>query len=87
MTNHDSKRFQHQSAVLGLTLGLAWAVAAPSSAIAQGPGTEGGNWTYLGGDAWHTRYAPVSEINVSNFEDLEVAWTFNGGQIQGDHCG
>ena len=81
MTNHDSKRFQHQSAVLGLTLALAWAVAVPFAAIAQGPGTEGGGWTYLGGDAWHTRYAPASEINASNFEDLEVAWTFNAASF------
>ena len=43
-----------------------------------GPGTENGEWRYLGGDAWHTRYSPVDQINADNFEDLEVAWIWRG---------
>jgi glucose dehydrogenase len=57
-----------------LMLGI---LAAPSSAAAQGPGTGGGLWTYLGGDSWHTRYTPATEIDASNFENLEVAWQWN----------
>ena len=40
-------------------------------------GLENGEWPYLGGDAGNTRSAPLlDQINVSNFSDLEVAWTF-----------
>ena len=62
---------------LALTLALALSVllAAPASLVGQGgPGTENGEWHYLGGDAAHTRYSPLDQIDASNFEDLEVAW-------------
>ncbi len=59
--------------VLLLNLGMA------SPGAAQLQGLEGGEWRYLGGDAGHTRSAPqLDQINASNFEDLEVAWTFRG---------
>src|SRR5262245_14812064 len=34
-------------------------------------------WTHIGGDAAHTRYSPLNQINASNFESLVDAWTFN----------
>ncbi|MEC9241910.1 MAG: pyrroloquinoline quinone-dependent dehydrogenase, partial [Gemmatimonadota bacterium] len=49
--------------------------------MAQGPGTEDGQWTYLGGDAWHTRYTPADQINASNFESLEVAWMWDAASF------
>ena len=59
--------------VLLLNLGMA------SPGAAQLQGLERGEWRYLGGDAGHTRSAPqLTQINASNFEDLEVAWTFRG---------
>ena len=60
-----------------LVSALACSLAAPTAAMAQGPGTEAGQWTYLGGDAWHTRYTPADQITPSNFEDLEIAWQWN----------
>ena len=64
------------AAVLMSTLGM----ARPSAAQLQG--VEGGEWRYLGGDAGHTRSAPqLSQVNASNFEDLEVAWTFRGNNF------
>ena len=45
------------------------------------PGTEGGAWGYLGGDAGHTRYSPADEINLENFEDLEEAWAWDGASF------
>ena len=63
---------------LGLALAVGMVLTAPAVGSAQGPGTEGGEWHYLGGDAWHTRYLPASEIDASNFEELEVAWNWNG---------
>ena len=69
------------SILLGLPLALGWALSAPESAVAQGPGIEGGQWTYLGGDAWHTRYTPVDQIDASNFEELEIAWQWNAASF------
>ena len=60
---------------------LAVLLAVPMTGLAQGPGTENGAWTYLGGDAWHTRYTTADEIDALNFEELEVAWTFNAGSF------
>ena len=37
-------------------LALSALLTVQTPAQAQGPGTENGQWTYLGGDAWHTRY-------------------------------
>ncbi|HCH37046.1 MAG TPA: hypothetical protein DEU67_03400, partial [Acidobacteria bacterium] len=49
----------------------------PESAFAQGlPGTENGEWRYLGGDAGHTRHSALDQINAGNFEDLEVRWVW-----------
>ena len=59
--------------LVGLVSSLGWAVGLPPLAVGQGPGTDGGQWHYLGGDAWHTRYAPADQIKASNFEQLEVA--------------
>ena len=42
------------------------------------PGTENGEWRYLGGDACHTRSSSLDQINRSNFADLEQAWIWRG---------
>ena len=62
-------------------LGLALAVLLVTSAstLAQGlPGTENGEWRYLGGNAGHTRSSPLTQINADNFENLEEAWIWRG---------
>jgi len=53
----------------------------PSTLLAQGPGTENGEWHFLGGDAWHTRYLPSSQINASNVANLELAWEWNAASF------
>ncbi len=51
------------------------ALAPATSVFAQSlPGTENGEWRYLGGDAGHTRYSPLNQINADNFDELEQAW-------------
>ena len=45
------------------------------SAWAQ-TGAAGGEWRTYGGDLGHTRYAPLEQIDASNFDRLEVAWRF-----------
>ena len=81
MGSDNSRQSRHISAFFGLPLALAMVLSVPMVAMAQGPGTEGGQWTYLGGDAWHTRYTPADQINASNFEDLEVAWQWNAASF------
>jgi glucose dehydrogenase len=40
-------------------------------------GTEGGEWGVYGGDAGHTRYAPLDQIDAANVGSLEIAWRWN----------
>ena len=53
-------------------------VAAAHGLGAQGQQAPAGEWRYIGGDASHTRYSPLDQITASNFEKLEVAWTWRG---------
>jgi quinoprotein glucose dehydrogenase len=39
-------------------------------------GAPNGEWPTYGGDLGNTRYAPLDEIDATNFKDLEVAWRF-----------
>ena len=60
-------------------LALAALLGVPSAGSAQLTGVENGEWRYLGGDAGHTRSAPLlNQINASNFSDLQVAWIWRG---------
>ena len=45
-------------------------------------GAQKGEWPAYGGDAGHTRYAPLDQINAANFSKLTVAWRFKT-----DHLG
>ncbi len=66
---------------VALALALGALLLAPGAAPAQGPGVEGGQWTYLGGDAWHTRYTPAAEITRDNFGDVTQLWRFDAGSF------
>jgi quinoprotein glucose dehydrogenase len=84
MTRHSGWQRQRLSPRIALTLGmLAVApLAAPQRGVsAQGPGVENGLWTYLGGDAWHTRYTPANEITAQNFDELTMLWQFNAASF------
>ncbi len=39
-------------------------------------GAPDGEWRTYGGDLGHTRYAPLDQIDASNFNRLELAWRF-----------
>ena len=56
-------------------------VAAPFAVAQQSPGTENGEWHFLGGDSHHTRYSPLDQINADNFVDLEEAWVWDGASF------
>ena len=67
------------SLLLCLGLGSAASMTVATAASAQRlPGTENGEWRYLGGDAGHTRYSPLDQISADNFGDLETAWIWRG---------
>jgi quinoprotein glucose dehydrogenase len=55
---------------------LATVLGAASLAAAAQHGTQGGQWATYGGDLGSTRYAPLDQIDASNFSRLEVAWRF-----------
>ena len=63
---------------LYLFLALGLIAFAPVPAAAQERGSPEGEWRYIGGDAGHTRYSPLDQINAANFEDLEQAWVWRG---------
>lgn len=39
-------------------------------------GAQDGEWSSYGGDLGHTRYSPLRQIDASNFDSLELAWSF-----------
>ena len=49
--------------------------------VTEGPGNSNGQWQYLGGDAGHTRYSPLDQINADNFADVEEVWNWNGASF------
>lgn len=49
------------------------------------PGSYGNKWLQYGRDADGTRFAPISQINEENVDQLEVAWTFRTGSKTGSN--
>ena len=70
-----------RSRALMAILALGVLLLPAGGAQAQGPGVENGQWTYLGGDAWHTRYTPADEITRDNFDELTMLWEFDAGSF------
>ena len=60
---------------------LATGLLTGANTLAQAPGTQNGQWHFIGGDSAHTRYSPADEINADNFEDLEEAWVWDGASF------
>jgi quinoprotein glucose dehydrogenase len=81
MSNYHSGRSLSLPAFILQFVVTAGVLSLPATSWAQGPGTEKGAWTYLGGDAWHTRYTPADQINASNFGNLKVVWQFDAGSF------
>ena len=52
------------------------AVTVLSAAPSAQQGAKNGEWRAWAGDTGATRYAPLDQINASNFNQLEVAWRF-----------
>jgi len=58
---------------LGLTARLAGQATGAGKASSSPADTD---WRHYGGDLASTRYAPLDQINGSNFNDLDIAWRF-----------
>ena len=64
-----------------MTLGLGMAVS--GLAAAQNTVTDDTvEWATLGSDYAHTRYTEAAQITPENFEELEVAWIWDGASFQ-----
>ena len=73
MMKVELRPFRTQTLVFCLGLAFILLLATAATAFAQRlPGTENGEWRYLGGDAGHTRSSALSQINASNFADLRT---------------
>ncbi len=66
---------------LATAAGLAPALAQPRRA-APVPDT---SWRFHGGDAGHTQYSPLAQINTANVSRLQVAWTYRTGDARPDN--
>lgn len=64
------------SAILACSIALTVLLSSQAQAQAQERGNPTGEWRYWGADAWSTRYSPLDQIDATNFESLEVAWTW-----------
>ena len=72
----NSRKTSAVSSALLVALSCTLALGAPAGA--QDGGNPYGEWRYWGADAGNTRYSPLTQIDASNFGDLEVAWIWRG---------
>ena len=63
---------RYPSPLVALVVALTWTVVG----VHGQSGAKNGEWRWYGGDAGHTRYSPLDQINASNFSKLDVAWRF-----------
>ncbi|NCU84937.1 MAG: PQQ-dependent dehydrogenase, methanol/ethanol family [Betaproteobacteria bacterium] len=70
---------------------VALAVAAPSAALANADLAKliaaPGNWATAAHDFSNTRHTKLTQINKSNVNKLQVAWTFSTGVLRGHEGG
>jgi quinoprotein glucose dehydrogenase len=58
------------------TAGVVCLLVVGSRFAAAQSGAKNGEWRSYAGDTGSTRYAPLDQINASNFNNLEIAWRF-----------
>ena len=72
-----SRRLPLVAAAVVLVAGAAiWRTFSVAGLAEPLPSTARGEWPHYAADQWSTRYSPLDQIDASNFDDLEVAWTF-----------
>ncbi|MDZ4762406.1 MAG: PQQ-binding-like beta-propeller repeat protein [Alphaproteobacteria bacterium] len=77
------RRTSVRAAMLALALAGTHACAQPdkvetAAAVAPaGEAYDASEWTYWGGDAGQTRYAPLDQIHADNVQQLQIAWRWS----------
>jgi quinoprotein glucose dehydrogenase len=73
-----SRQILRNTLAVGLLVGgCAWLAPRISGQQGSGqPSTANGEWTHYTADARGDRYSPLSQIDASNFNKMEVAWRF-----------
>src|ERR1700688_1421913 len=74
--------FRSVPALVLFVIGLVWVAARASSQTEGRPSTQNGEWPHYTADLKGTKYSPLSQIDASNFNKLQVAWRFKT-----DHLG
>jgi len=65
--------------VAAVVIGAAATLWSTTGALGQATGTpsnKNGDWTHYTADVRGSKYAPLDQVNASNFNTLEVAWRF-----------
>src|SRR3954464_12591358 len=70
------RRRAYRRRVKRLLLTTAGVAACAAATVLAQSGAANGEWRSYGGDIGHTRYAPLAQIDATNFSKLEVAWRF-----------
>jgi len=63
-------------AVLALVLLAGCAEGAQNAGERTPVRTSDAEWSFIGGDAHHTRFSPLAQVDAANFGGLVEAWTF-----------
>ena len=66
-----------------LALVLVWLPSSVSGQAQPPPSTANGEWSHYAADQSSTRYSPLDQIDATNFNELEVAWTFKTENLGG----
>ena len=64
-----------QKALVALAFGL---LVTPSCSDSQAGVATDGDWAFITGNTYGQRYSRLDQITAENFENLEVAWTWDG---------
>src|SRR5678816_865225 len=69
-------RPMQRTALVVTALGTLWLSVGTSGQSTPAPSTSNGEWPHYTADLRGTKYSPLDQINVSNFNKLEIAWRF-----------
>ena len=79
----DQRRVRRGRLGVCLTLALGVLLAMPAPVAAQTErGNPPGEWRYQSGDAWGTRYSPLTQINASKPRRPRIGMGLAGRQLQ-----
>ena len=78
------KRWPHRNALVALAAAAGLAAAGPAVSPRRINGDTGRGWPAHGGNAGHTQFSPLDQINTGNVARLAVAWVHHTGDARPD---